>query len=345
MIMENSAQQLAKLLENSRANEAIAQKLFEIETEILACNSSDELLQQLLNAIKSKFSLTNIALLLIEPTPINHLIKANVQSSWHQQHCHSVTAKELLTCHPKHKPLLCNELGTIQKLVPASLLAKAESIALIPLTMENKLFASLLLTDSNRQRFHHNLGTFHLEQLAVKASLCLANVLIREQLEYMANYDRLTGVANRRLMEVSIQEELNRQKRYNTPFAVLFIDCNKFKQINDTHGHDCGDQVLTYVATQIQALIRDNDKCFRYAGDEFVVTLSGQNYQQALQVANRLTEFFLHHPMPYNDISLPVTISCGAAASDGKKTMAELLKQADQQLYMHKKVPQTQTTS
>ncbi|QBG36583.1 sensor domain-containing diguanylate cyclase [Litorilituus sediminis] len=339
--MDNSAQQLAKLLENSRANEAIAQKLFEIETEILACNSSNELLQQLLNAIKNKFSLTNIALLLIEPTPINHLIKASVQSNWHQQHCYSVKADELSTCHPKGKPLLSNQLTQLNNIIPEHLLDNAQSIALIPLTMEGKLFASLLLTDANKQRFHDNLGTFHLEQLAVKTSLCLANVLIREQLEYMANYDRLTGVANRRLMEVSIQEELNRQKRYNTPFALLFIDCNKFKQINDTYGHDCGDQVLTYVATQIQTLIRDNDKCFRYAGDEFVVTLSGQNYQQALQVAKRLTEYFQQHPMPYNNTALPVTISCGAAASDGKKTMAELLKQADEQLYLHKKVPQT----
>ena len=91
------------------------------------------------------------------------------------------------------------------------------------------------------------------------------------------------------------------------------------------------------MATQLQELIRENDKCFRYAGDEFVITLASQNYQEALLACTRLTEFFQNNPMPYQGSHLPITISCGAAASDGKKTMEELLKQADEQLYLHKK--------
>jgi len=221
--------------------------------------------------------------------------------------------------------------------LPKNLTTNTQSAAFIPLIIEDKLFGSLLFTDHKKTRFQPDLGTVHLEQLAVKVSLCLSNALIREQLEYMAHYDRLTGVANRRLMEVSINEELIRQRRYNVPFSLLFIDCNKFKQINDTYGHDCGDKVLTYVATQLQELIRENDKCFRYAGDEFVITLASQNYQEALLACKRLTDFFQNNPMPYQDGKLPITISCGAAASDGKKTMEELLKQADEQLYLHKK--------
>ncbi len=328
---------LANVIENSRANADIAQKLFDIETQILSCKTSQELLHQLLASIKDKFSLTGICLLLAEPTPISYLLSGNMQSSWHQANSRSIAINQLQKLHPERKPFLTDNIDSIKTILPKHLIEQTRSAALTPLVIEDKLFGSLLFTDNDRERFQPSLGTVHLEQLAVKVSLCLSNALIREQLEYMAHYDRLTGVANRRLMEASISEELIRQRRYNVPFSVLFIDCNKFKQINDTYGHDCGDKVLTYVATQLQELIRENDKCFRYAGDEFVITLASQNYQEALLACKRLTEFFKNNPMPYQNSYLPITISCGASASDGKKTMEELLKQADEQLYLHRK--------
>lgn len=329
---------LASVVANSRANEAIAQKLFDIETQILSCKSSQELLQQLLALIKDKFSLTGICLLLAEPTPLSYLLSGNMQTNWHQQNSRNIDFTLLQTFHPKRKPFITNNIDEIKSILPKNLVSKTRSAALTPLILEGELFGSLLFTDSDPSRFTPNLGTLHLEQLAVKVSLCLSNAMIREQLEYMAHYDRLTGVANRRLMEVSINEELVRQRRYNVPFSVLFIDCDKFKKVNDTYGHDCGDKVLTYVATQLQELIRENDKCFRYAGDEFVITLASQTYQEALLACKRLTDFFKNNPMPYQGDFLPITISCGAAASDGKKTMDELLKQADEQLYLQKKV-------
>lgn len=326
-----------QLIENSKVNESIARKLFEIETEVLACQSSEELLQRLLGLIQDKFQLSGISLLLADPTPLSYLINGNLQSNWHQSHTRKISVEKLALLHVDNKPLLTNKLSELDNIVPTSLLIGAQSAALTPLSLEGKLFGSLLFTDKAPARFHQNLGTFHLEQLAVKVSLCLSNVLIREQLQYMAHYDRLTGVANRRLMEVSIGEELIRQRRYGVPFSVLFIDCNKFKVINDTYGHDCGDKVLTYVASQLQELIRENDKCFRYAGDEFVVVLASQTLLEAEQASDRLCDFFNNNPMPYQNGRLPVSISCGAAASDGTQTMDELLKTADKNLYVNKK--------
>lgn len=330
--------ELEQLIENSKANEAISKKLFEIETEVLTSNSSDELLQRLLNSIKTKFNLTNIRLLLVDPTPISFLINENIKSYWYQQNTTSVTHNQLKKYHLNNQPFLTDNIQELLVNFSQETLGTGQSFALTPLILENKLFGSLLFTDIDKTRFTPSLGTFHLEQLAVKVSLCLSNVLAREQLEYIANYDRLTGVANRRLMEASIAEELIRQRRYGVSFAVLFIDCNKFKKINDTYGHDCGDQVLIYVAQQLKQLIRENDRCFRYAGDEFVVTLASQNYNEALMAAKRLCQHFIDNPMPYEDKLLPITISCGASVSDGESSMNELLKKADQQLYMNKKM-------
>ena len=328
--------QVKQLIENSRVNQAIAAKLFEIETEILSCTSSKELLQTLLTLIQNKFQLHSIHLLLIDPPPVSYMLSNVSQTAWHQTHTRQISAERLALFHPEDKPYLANELSQFDCILPTSLFDGAKSAAFIPVKLEGKLFGSLLLTDKNAERFSPELGIFHLEQLAVKVSLCLSNVLIREQLEYMANYDRLTGVANRRLMEVTINEELSRQKRYNVPFSLLFIDCDKFKQINDSYGHDCGDKVLAYIADQLKGLIRETDRCFRYAGDEFVITLASQTQSDANTVAKRLIEFFKKHPMPYQGQLLPISISCGAVESDGIQPMDELLKKADQQLYRHK---------
>ncbi|XQW85529.1 DUF484 family protein [Thalassotalea piscium] len=330
--------ELEQLIENSKANEEISRKLFTIETEILSCQSSQELLKKLLDLVKASFQLTNIYLLLADPTPIRYLLTSKTQSKWHQENTKHLDVNKLQRFHPNNLPFLTNKTNLIQDITPQHLQATAGSIALVPVTIEGQFFASLLFTDQRKDRFTSDLGTFHLEQLAVKISLCLSNVLIREQLEYMAHYDRLTGIPNRRLMEKSIEEELIRQRRYQVPFSVLFIDCNKFKLINDTYGHDCGDKVLSYVAMQLQELIRENDKCFRYAGDEFVVVLASQTYHEAKLASHRLCEFFVKNPMPYQNEALEITISCGVAASDGKLTMDQLLKKADEQLYLHKKV-------
>jgi len=330
-----------QLIAHSKANEAIARKLFEIETEVLSCQTSEELLTRLFEAIKCKFNISSITLLMAEPTPIDYMMSSSMQSTWHKTNTHNVSQLRLDHIHENNQPVLTNELDFIKRVLSPELFIHAQSAALLPLSLENKLFASLLFTDTDKGRFTTEHGTFHLEQLAVKVSMCLSNVLVREQLEYLANHDRLTGVANRRLMEVSINEELIRQKRYQVPFSVLFIDCNKFKAINDTYGHECGDRVLAYVASKLQELIRENDRCFRYAGDEFVVVLANQSYKEALLAAQRITNFFIHNPMPYENKPLEITISCGVAASDGKQNMNSLLKKADQQLYLHKKATST----
>jgi len=340
--MSNTIDQLKSelnlLIENSKLNETIVEKLFQIETEVLACQSSEQLLKILLNSIKEKFSLSGICLLQVTPSPIHYLANNQFQPNWTTQNTQLFSAETLSHFHRNNKPYLTNQLENVRDLLPKNMLSVAKSIALTPLIIEGKLFGSLLFVDSNRDRFDNQLGTFHLEQLSVRVSLCLSNVLVREQLEYMANYDRLTGVANRRSMEVHINEELIRHKRYQVPFSLLFIDCNKFKRINDTYGHDCGDKVLAYVASSLKELIRENDRCFRFAGDEFVVVLANQNYQEAVLASKRLCHFFINNPMPYEQSELPITISCGAATSDGVKNMDELLKSADQQLYLHKDI-------
>lgn len=328
--------QLEQLIENSRANEAIAQKLFDIETTIISCQTSNELLQQLFTLIKSKFNLTHIHLLLSDPAPLSYLEIKMSKSKWHINNTTKMPTTRLALLHPSLEPVLTNNLQSYDQLLPPSILYKDHSAAFTPLTLEGKLFGSLVFIDQDSTRFNPSLGIYHLQQLATKVSLCLSNVLVREQLEFMANYDGLTGLGNRRLMEKSINEEIHRHQRYQVPFSLLFIDCNKFKQLNDTYGHDCGDRVLHFIASELKQLIRDNDHCFRYAGDEFIITLASQTKQEAKMAAKRIVNHFNELVMQYQEHNLSISISCGVATSDASMNMHQLLKAADEQLYLHK---------
>ena len=172
---------LHSVIENSRVNAEIAQKLFDIETQILSCKTSKELLLQLLSSIREQFNLTDICLLLAEPTPVSYLLSGNMQSNWHQENSRSLDVNILKELHPSRKPFLTNDLLRIKAVLPPSLIKNAQSAAFTPLVIEDKLFGSLVFTDNNKARFHSDLGTIHLEQLAVKVSLCLSNALIRDQ--------------------------------------------------------------------------------------------------------------------------------------------------------------------
>jgi hypothetical protein len=140
--------------------------------------------------------LSGISLLLAEPTPLSYLINGNLQSNWHQKNTTKISAEKLALLHVDKKPILTNQLKQLNNIVPKSLLAGAKSAALTPLSLEGKL----LFTDKASARFYQDLGTFHLEQLAVKVSLCLSNVLIREELIRQRRY----GVAFKFCLSIAI---------------------------------------------------------------------------------------------------------------------------------------------
>lgn len=118
---------------------------------------------------------------------------------------------------------------------------------------------------------------------------------------------------------------------------MLFIDLNKFKQINDTYGHEVGDVLLQKVSMRIKQQLRDTDTCARIGGDEFVILLSHtQNHQEAKQVMNRIKEAMIE-PFKIKNHNLHCDVSQGAALypEDGA-SVKELLSQADKNMYANK---------
>jgi diguanylate cyclase (GGDEF)-like protein len=131
-----------------------------------------------------------------------------------------------------------------------------------------------------------------------------------------AQIDPLTGVLNRRSLIERLDVACLRAKPLSSPVAVLFIDLDHFKQINDTHGHAAGDACLTGIITPIQAELRQTDVIGRYGGEEFVVILSGADGASACQIAERICSRVAEVSIEGFGPTIHLTCSIGVAASD-----------------------------
>jgi two-component system cell cycle response regulator len=152
--------------------------------------------------------------------------------------------------------------------------------------------------------------------------------------------DALTGLHNRRYMETHLNSLVEQAASRGKPIAVLLLDIDYFKAINDTHGHDAGDDVLREFALRIRKSIRNIDLACRYGGEEFVIVMPETDTGVAAMVGERLRRSIAGQPFPVQQGMklLNVTLSIGIAALNGAgDTAPALLKRADQALYRAKR--------
>jgi len=170
---------------------------------------------------------------------------------------------------------------------------------------------------------------------------------MEEELRKLATTDPLTGVNNRRRYNEISERELTRCKRYKHPLCVLMLDADHFKNINDTYGHDAGDQVLQTLADICQRELRDVDVLGRFGGEEFTVTLPETTIETALEAAERLRAALAETRILLEDgRELSFTVSIGAAALENEdESLSGLLNKADAALYKAKKGGRNQVIS
>lgn len=156
----------------------------------------------------------------------------------------------------------------------------------------------------------------------------------RAALKQEASHDSLTGLANRRLFYDRLQHALRNARRYNTKVGVLYLDLDRFKEINDTHGHHVGDAVLTEVARRLSRSVRESDSIARLGGDEFVVLLSSVNGREDCLAAAVNIERTLAEDTSFYGMSVDITASIGQALfpDDGEDEDA-LIRAADAAMY------------
>jgi diguanylate cyclase (GGDEF)-like protein len=157
------------------------------------------------------------------------------------------------------------------------------------------------------------------------------------ELRYQALHDSLTGLPNRALIMDRIGQLMARNRRNGTDGSVLFVDLDDFKNVNDTLGHDAGDQLLVAVAARLESTLRDADTVGRMSGDEFIVLIDGGELASGPElVASRLLDV-MRQPFHLEGVALPLTVSTSIGIASGDRTgPSEMLGDADMALYQAK---------
>lgn len=163
------------------------------------------------------------------------------------------------------------------------------------------------------------------------------STLFERQLEVENGRDALTRLLNRRFLPTVLNREIHLAQERNIRFALLFIDLDHFKRINDQHGHEAGDMVLQQTASILLDSVRSGDFVFRYGGEELLVMLVEVTPESALRIAEKLRTNIAQTPFSIGQgRHIDVTISMGLAVYDGHPDHEHLIRQADQALYQAK---------
>lgn len=204
----------------------------------------------------------------------------------------------------------------------------------IPLVAFGQTLGVLVL-DSTKANAFNEADAQALESVADICATGIQNAHYVERVKQLAYLDGLTGIFNRRYFEIRVLEEIDRARRFNAGMAVIMIDIDQFKRLNDEFGHLLGDEVLRQVSSLFHQQLRKIDVVCRYGGEEFAILLSQTDPHHAVGVAEKLRKLVVEWQFP--GVPQPVSISAGVASfPDHGTSRDELVKAADAGLYAAK---------
>ncbi|MFO3490681.1 diguanylate cyclase [Legionella pneumophila] len=311
--------------------------LVEMSDIMLACGSQEELSEVMAKYSQRLLQFSSGYLFIMHPSK-NYLEK---ESSWGNPHPHEPTftpeqcwAIRLGRIHyagSSRVELMCSHTAYIEQ--------PELSILCVPLMAQNDIYGLLYLEVNLKQLplFDENQRLL-ITAFAELTALALANVRLRENLRYQSIRDPLTGLYNRRYLEDFLFKQLHQAERTKVSFAILMLDLDHFKKINDTFGHDAGDLVLKEIGQILNDDIRLGDIATRYGGEEFVLLLYDMDANAAKIRADNLRLTISKLQVKYGAQPVgQITTSIGISVyPDDAKSPAELIEAADKALYQAK---------
>lgn len=240
-----------------------------------------------------------------------------------------------------HETVLVKQLDPDADQQLSTLMPFARNLVVTPLFAEGHPLGVMALeyTPGTGPRIERRVVEM-VQQFSAHAALALRNAWLLEQVRKMADTDALTGVANRRTFEQVLEREVSRAGRNGEQVTLIMFDIDHFKAINDTHGHQMGDEILKKVAATLAAGCRDFDVPARYGGEEFAIVLPSCSSKESLVVAERL-----RRSLGEADNPVPITASAGVATFPAHAVDPErLIAAADEALYESKRAGRDRVT-
>ena len=157
-----------------------------------------------------------------------------------------------------------------------------------------------------------------------------------EQLDLLAHEDSLVGLPNRRGFMRALERIIDRVSRYQEKSALLFVDLDGLKVINDTFGHQAGDEALVQVAKLLLGGVRKSDIVARIGGDEFAILLVHSDEESAHETATRLVDLIADSEFTHGGETMPLSVAIGAAGINGDDTAESVIARADKEMYRRK---------
>jgi two-component system cell cycle response regulator len=221
---------------------------------------------------------------------------------------------------------------------PAAGEPAASSVIAVPLRQSGRIVGVLNLYDKADDRAFTATDLESTLDFAGQASVAIDNVLLHQEAQRLSLTDPLTGLWNYRYLTLGLGHEIERATRFGRPLTVLMLDLDRFKQVNDQHGHQVGDAVLIELAARMRTEVREVDTLARYGGEEFVVVLPETDAAGAARTADRLGAVIRSSPFCATTTRpLDVTASMGVAVfPEHGTTPSRLLRSADDALYAAK---------
>jgi len=326
-----------------RGNERIWAGFREIELRMLAAETLQAVLEVLSRDLPARFpGVHAVSVAWLDPD--YELTRLLEQENGAPTNRTFVALRSLLPGQiPPESPLLgAVDRACLQRFFPHARVA-LQSMAIAPLVLRGERVGSLNQASADAHHFTPDTATDLLEHLAAVTAICIDNSVNRARLRRDGLTDMLTQVANRRFFDRRLREEISQWLRRGGELSCLLVDLDRFKQINDLHGHQAGDHVLQEAARALSKGLRTSDVLARYGGEEFVLLLPATGTQRAAEIAERLRAAVASLALtPTRGTSLRVTASFGLAslAADQRATLEDpglwLLRQADVALYAAK---------
>ena len=207
-----------------------------------------------------------------------------------------------------------------------------QSMLALPLWSAGRVIGCLCITSHERAHF-----TQHDEIVGRLLANCAVPQIERARLEHLATTDALTSALNQAQLEPVLDKAMSEARANGTPLAILSMDLDHFKRVNDDHGHATGDEVLRVFAQRVRGVIRGEDVFIRRGGEEFIVVLPRCDLESAAQAAERIREHMAAPIHVSSGARIPQRVSVGVALWDRTETWTELDQRADEALYEAKR--------